>query len=351
MRTILVGLLVVFIDVRIGVVDILPDFIGFILIVVALVRLAPAAAIFRKAKIVALLLVLLSLPEAINLTLNDAAAGLKIQQLIAYASGDMSLLLPERVGNAVLVRITRAPGAFKSMVANPIDERDRVMVEYSDGTVIMALRYKDGERALAALRMKAETDYSLTTIRKRLAEKDPAFNSMSVSEHRSSAGNDYQSLWNMGIRLNIGERELHLYWQKGLEWWDPQSWNNKGGLGSNTLYIVEGNRATANDFLKTLNGEVAGRSYRLLSLLPLAIDLLMLVLVWLLCSGLLAITGDDFATTIKRLRLAYIVLSVPSLLPHLSINFFPAATGPVSLAACAALLWLIKKSTARMSSV
>lgn len=65
---IMVGL-VFLIDIRIGSIDILPDFFGYLIISVALTSLSSLNGMFRKAKIKAIILIVLTIPDMFIVTL------------------------------------------------------------------------------------------------------------------------------------------------------------------------------------------------------------------------------------------------------------------------------------------
>ena len=104
-REVLWGLVFVAIDFRLAFVDLVPDAIGYILIAVGLRRLAPEHRAFRHARVVAAIMIVLSLVGLVKsrMTFADASANV---------TGDPTYLLPKRVGDAELAGATTDPAAI-----------------------------------------------------------------------------------------------------------------------------------------------------------------------------------------------------------------------------------------------
>ncbi|OBZ13698.1 hypothetical protein [Bacillus sp. FJAT-26390] len=82
------GLVIAFLDIRIGYVDILPDFIGYMMIASALHAMSTYQPVFNKAKWIAIVLVVVSMPNALihtGIFLSDFTAVPIQQQLYAQA--------------------------------------------------------------------------------------------------------------------------------------------------------------------------------------------------------------------------------------------------------------------------
>src|SRR5687767_1975423 len=95
------GLLFVVLDIRIGSIDwILPDFIGYILIFKGLTSLAPEHRGFRTARVLAVVMVFLSLPSLVEMGSVPRDPAFLRRQFILGFTGDLSVLLPRKVNSA-----------------------------------------------------------------------------------------------------------------------------------------------------------------------------------------------------------------------------------------------------------
>lgn len=84
-------------------------------------------------------------------------------------TGNLSTLLPQQVDSARLVRITTSANAINAnRTHNPERDEDRILGEYSDGTVVLILSYASPDEAHEALKRKYGTDYSFEGIKKGL---------------------------------------------------------------------------------------------------------------------------------------------------------------------------------------
>ena len=162
------GLLFVILDIRIGSFDlILPDFIGYILIFKGLTVLAPEHGGFRKARVFAAIMFFLSIPSLIEMGSDPKDPAFLRRQWISGFTGDLSALLPREVHSARLLRTTNSRSSIDAhRTQNPQRDEDAVLGEYSDGTVVLILRYASPEEALRAFDHKTMTDYSFDGIQK-----------------------------------------------------------------------------------------------------------------------------------------------------------------------------------------
>ena len=158
-------------------------------------------------------------------------------------TGDLSTLLPQQVGPARLVHTTNSGDAIDaSRTNNPTRDQDRILGEYSDGTVVLILRYDSPEAALFAMDKKNDNEYSSQALRQR-GETDPSFSADNITAQHGSTGSDIKT--SSYANVQIADREIQQWWNLGWSWWKPASWNDEGGWSGRLLYIVEGYRASA----------------------------------------------------------------------------------------------------------
>jgi hypothetical protein len=157
------GLLFVVLDIRIDSLDLfLPDFVGYILIASGLGLLAPHDKWFRRARVMAVFMIFFSLTDLVEVKVDSKQSPRMRQEWVSLLTDDLSTLLPQQVGSAYLVHTTNSGNAINANRAhNPEQDEDRVLAEYSDGTVILVLRYTSPDEAFEAMQQKDETDYSL----------------------------------------------------------------------------------------------------------------------------------------------------------------------------------------------
>ena len=85
------GLLFVVLDIRISSVDlVLPDFVGYILIAIGLSRLAPHHQWFRTARILAIVLVFVSLTTLVEIAVDAKQAPRLKREWISTLTGELS---------------------------------------------------------------------------------------------------------------------------------------------------------------------------------------------------------------------------------------------------------------------
>ena len=156
------GLLFVALDIRINSIDLLlPDFVGYILIVKGLTLLSTEHHYFQKARLAAVVMIFLSLPSLIEIKIDANQAQILKKQLVSFLTGDLSALLPQQIDSATLLRATSSRSEIDAnRTRNPERDEDAVLGEYSDGTVVLVLLYPSPEEALFAMEKKAETEYS-----------------------------------------------------------------------------------------------------------------------------------------------------------------------------------------------
>jgi hypothetical protein len=311
------GLLFIVVDIRIGPIDfILPDFVGYILIFKGLTSLASEHRDFRKAKALAGVMIFVSLPSLIQLGSVPMDAAFVTRQLISGVTGDLSALLPRKVHSARLLRATDSRSSIDAnRTQNPQRDENAVLGEYSDGTVVLILRYASPEEALRAMDHKTQTDYALEGIRKR-AETDASFRVERMTGTNSTSGprerRDSEE-WS----IEAAERRIELWWNRGWRWWNPSDSGNKGGWSSSILYIVEGYRSSAGAYKSALEGERKELGGITLDpLFPVSVigEIVHVVMIWAICSGIMALSlslnQDDLMNVARRRRALYMALTV-----------------------------------------
>ena len=147
------GLLFVVLDIRIGPLDLfLPDFIGYLLIFKGLSLLAPEHRGFRRARILAAVMSFVSLPNLIEVESAPVDSAFFKRQLLSGLTGNLSALFPEKIQSAKLLRTTNSRSSIDAgRTQNPQRDEDAELGEYSDGTVVLILRYASPEEARRAL--------------------------------------------------------------------------------------------------------------------------------------------------------------------------------------------------------
>lgn len=314
------GLLFVVLDIRISSVDLfLPDFIGYILIAVGLTRLAPQHQWFRTARIFAIILIFVSLTTLVEIAVDAKQAPRLKREWISTLTGELSTLLPRQVNSARLIRTTRSATEIDAnRTHNPPREEDRILGEYSDGTVILVFRYGSAEEALAAMKQKTEGEYSSQGIRKR-AETDESFKADTMSFPHGSTGDDSSTV-SAYSNANFADRSIQQWWNLGWTLWNPGTWGNEG-LDSRLLYIVEGFQSSAEDYRVAFEGSKDWRSGVTLDpLFPISAvaNILDLALIWGICSGIIALAFSsnnfELMQVAKYRRNLYLGIAVPAVL-------------------------------------
>ena len=310
------GLLFVVLDIRIGSIDLfLPDFVGYILIASGLSLLAPHDKWFRRARVMAVIMIFFSLTDLVEVKVDSRQSPRIRQEWVSLLTGDLSTLFPQQVGSAYLVQTTTSGNAINANRAhNPEQDEDRVLAEYSDGTVILILRYTSPDEAFEAMQQKDETDYSSDGIRKR-AETDASFKADKIyAQYGSSAS---QVTFSAHSKVEAADRVIQQWWHRGGNWWNPGSWRDEAGWNGNLLYIVEGYSTSADAYKsaferRSRNG--AGTTFAPFSTAGSLLDTLM---IWGLCSGIiaLAVSSNNYGLMdrARRRRNLYLILQIPVL--------------------------------------
>jgi hypothetical protein len=188
--------------------------------------------------------------------------------------------------------------------------------EYSDGTVILVLRYGSADEALSAMKQKTEGEYSSQGIRKR-AETDESFKADTMSFPHGSTDGDGTTI-SAYSNVNAGDRSIQQWRNRGWTLWNPGTWGSEG-LDSRLLYIVEGYQSSAEDYRVAFEGSKDRRSGVTIDpLFPISAvgHILDTLLIWGICSGIvaLALASNNFELmqVAKFRRNFYLGLAVPA---------------------------------------
>lgn len=312
------GLLFVVLDIRISSVDlVLPDFVGYILIVSGLSRLAPHHQWFRTARILAIILIFVSLTTLVGIAVDAKQAPRLKREWISTLTGELSTLLPRQVNSARLIRTTRSATEIDAnRTHNPPREEDRILGEYSDGTVILVLRYGSADEALQAMQQKTQTEYSSQGIRER-AETDESFKADTMSFPQGSTGGDGTTI-SAYSNVNVADRVIQQWWNRGWTLWNPGTWRSEG-LDSRLLYIAEGYQSSAEDYRLAFEGSkdrLGGVTIDPLFPISAAAHILDTLLIWGICSGIIALAlasqNFELMQVAKFRRNFYLGLAVPA---------------------------------------
>jgi len=310
------GLLFVILDIRVNSIDLfLPDFVGYILIASGLSLLAPYDKWFRRARVLAIIMIFFSLTNLVEVKVDSKEAPKVRREWFSLLTGDLSTLLPQQIDSARLLRTTTSGNAINAnRTHNPERDEDRVLGEYSDGTVVLILRYASSDKAFEALKQKQETEYSFDAIRKR-AESDASFKADQMSAQHESSGGD-QVASSAYLKVEAADRVIQQWWNRGAIWWKPSSWHDEGGWSGNLLYIVEGYRASADVYKSTFEYKSHNGNDALFPISTVG-SLLDTLLIWGLCSGIIALSVSfnnyDLMQTARRRRNWYFILAIPGL--------------------------------------
>jgi hypothetical protein len=321
------GLLLVVIDVRINSIDLLPDFVGYILIVIGLGLLAPHHKWFRWARVIAIIMICLSLTDFVEVRLDPQQAPRWKREWISLLTGDLSTLLPQQIDSARLLRITTSGNAINaSRTHNPERDENRVLGEYSDGTVVMVLRYASPDEALEAMKQKDKTEYSSDGIRKR-AETDASFRADKISAEGGSSFT--QITFSAHSKVEAADRVIQQWWNRGGSWWNPSSWRSEGGWSGNLLFIVEGYRASADAYESAFEPKSSKGTFDPLFPISAVSNVLEMLLIWGLCTGIIALSLSSnnygLMRTARRRRNLYFILAVTGLAVSIISFFAPEA--------------------------
>lgn len=313
------GLFFVVLDLRINSVDLfLPDFVGYILIVSGLGRLAPYDEWFRRLRPIAMIMIVVSLSDLVEIEVDANQVPKLRQEWTSMVTGDLGTLLPEELKHADLVRITRDGSAIDAnRTNNPEREQDKVLGEYSDGTVLLILRYASGDEALEAMEKKGYAEYSNDAIRKR-AETDASFRSDKLYGRQGSAGSEIKTsaYWT----VEVADRSIQQWWNRGRSWWNPFAGRYQRGFSDRLLYILEGYRTSADEYRALLEGKSENGSGVKVNAFPTLSTVnafLETFLLWGLCSGVMSLcmsfNNYGLMQMARRRRAFYMVLAVPAL--------------------------------------
>lgn len=309
-RHVLLGLLFVLLDIRIWGVDlILPDFLGYILVMLGLGKLSSEHSSFRAAWCLAVAMAVLSLAGLFRMEI-DMGTRLEFRsQLVAQVSGNLRHLVPSEVGSTTLTKLSEDTAALdRQRIANPEEDGNSVWAKYSDGTSLLLLRYPSLEVVHSTMDKKAEQDYG-----------ESYFGANTGIEiGRGKVGSNSVDVSRYILKEGGGKAAL-LLWRRGKSWWNPWSWFNPGVLGgASQLLIVEGHRDSVKAFESHLQSASHIEQPRIILspfVLPLLLGgLVQLLLVWYLCSGIhqLALTQgqERLAKIARRRRRTYLVVTI-----------------------------------------
>jgi hypothetical protein len=310
------GLLFVVLDVRLGSFDlILPDFIGYLLIFKGLRLLASEHRGFRTAGVLAAVMIVVSIPSLVEMRSAPVDPAFLRRQVISGLTGDLSALLPREVQSARLLRTTHSRSSINADRTQNPEGEDALLGKYSDGTVVLILRYASPKEALRALEHKAETDYSLEALMKRgetdesfRADRMPGFESYGESDGRRDS-----AYWS----VTAADRVIQQWWNRGWSWWKPSDSGHRGGWNGNILYLVEGYKSSADAFRSALKGErqdKGGVTVSPLFLFSIIGEILTALMIWEICSGIVALSlasnQNDLSVIANRRRTYYLALDV-----------------------------------------
>lgn len=329
------GLLLVVLDLRVNSVDLfLPDFLGYILIASGLGLLVQYDRWFRRARPLAIIMIFVSLTSFYELKIDSSQAPRLKRTWMSILTGELSALLPQRIDSAELLRVTSSPDAIDAnRTHNPERDKDRILGEYSDGTVVLILRYASSDEAQLAMKRKAEAEYSSDAIRKR-AETDGSYKTETIwFRHGSSAS---QQTFSAYSDVEAADRVIQQWWDHGGRWWNPSSWRDLGTWGGKLLYIVEGHRSSAETYKSALKGKSDERQQTTIdALFPISLlgEILDTVLIWGICSGIMALSFSannyGLMKLARRRRTIYVIFMAVSV--ALSITGFVAPEDIIGL--------------------
>ena len=325
------GLLFVALDLQINSIDLfLPDFVGYMLIFSGLGLLAPHDKWFRWARFLAIAMIFFSLPDLVEVKFDYKQAPKLKREWVSLLTGNLGTLLPQQVESSHLLRTTTSANTINAnRTHNPERNEDRVLGEYSDGTVVLILRYGSSDEALQALKQKDKTDYSFDAIRKR-AETDASFKAETMSAQHGSTGTDITS--SADSRVEVADRVIHQWWSRGASWWNPSSWRDESGWGGSLLYIVEGHRGSADVYKSAFerkSDEANGSTFDPLFPITTVGSILNTLLIWGICSGViaLAVSSNNYGLLqrARRRRNFYFILAVLGLAVSMMFLIAPEA--------------------------
>ena len=167
------------------------------------------------------------------------------------------------------------------------------------------------------MKQKDESEYSFDGIRKR-AETDASFRADQMSAQHGSSGS--QITYSADSKVEAGDRVIQQWWNRGGSWWNPLRWRDEEGWNGNLLYIVEGYCASADAYKSAFELKSHhGKSSTFDPLFPISTvgSLLQTLLIWGLCSGVIALSvasnNYGLMQRARRRRNLYFVLAILSL--------------------------------------
>lgn len=116
--------------------------------------------------------------------------------------------------------------------------------------------------------------------------------------------------------IEVADRLIQQWWNRGWSWWWPSHSGHRGNWNSNILYIVEGYKSSAGAYRSALEGErldKGGVAFNPLSLFSTVGDILTALMVWEICSGIVALSlssgQNDLSIIANRRGILYVGLS------------------------------------------
>jgi hypothetical protein len=177
------------------------------------------------------------------------------------------------------------------------------------------------------MKRKAETDYSFEAIRKR-AETDESFRAESMSGPSGESGSNERK-FSAYSNVEVADRVIQQWWNRGWSWWNPFDQQGKGGWSSRLLYIVEGYKSSADTYKSAFEGVRYNQNGITFDpLFPVSIigEIVNTLLIWEICSGIIALSlymnNYNLMNMANRRRKFYMILTVTGW--ALSVTWFIA---------------------------
>ena len=141
--------------------------------------------------------------------------------------------------------------------------------------------------------------------------------------------NIYEQQAEYTSNVELADRVIQQWWNRGWSWWNPLDRDGKGGWSSRILYIVEGYRSSADTYKSAFEGESDNKGGITFNpLFPVSIigEIVNTLLIWEICSGIiglsLSVKNYDLVNVANRRRIFYMVLTVTGW--ALSVTWFIA---------------------------
>ena len=354
-RFIFWGYLLTFVSINFDWYDIVPETVGYLVIFAGLGYLAAAAAPFARGRALAAVLALLGFSGCINYGMTDGQWRAFRRELRARTANDLSLLLPEKAGDARLQETVYGPTETETSPANPPAREDRVEGRYSDGTAIIICCYPDRKAALAAYNAKnrhpwlsgsggaghsfheqtlgnsakpnimtgdfnpetgLQPDTSSYEQWFRETQDKGVFSAAWLAEARAIHDKEIEQELRESRDIDEAARFIRLRWFSGWDFWSPSTWNWPGGMNGGRLLwlVVSKNQAGADAAAQAIatSSFTVGASKANSPLLPLQLlmDILLVMLFWRITTGIAelarASANADFAES-ARWRWGFLV--------------------------------------------